>query len=153
MWSVSLTSVTILSICYGIILGWTSPALYFLTSDKSPLPSGPISMAQASWIASLLAIGGLIGTMFFGYVASKYGRKGPLLFISIPMIVRHFIWTFSTSTIHSMRSFIQFILDLMASRLVCEKCLLVLCRPIVARFHLRWCCGGGASLFTWNIQW
>lgn len=44
-------------------------------------------MHEASWIASLLAIGGLIGNMCFGYVASKFGRKLPLLSLSIPMIL------------------------------------------------------------------
>lgn len=74
------------------MLGWTSPAIYLLTSSESPLPSSVrISMEQASWIASLMAIGGFIGNIFFGYVASKFGRKGPLIFLSIPMIVSHFI--------------------------------------------------------------
>lgn len=81
--------------CKGIMLGWTSPAIYLLTSSESPLPSSVrISMEQASWIASLMAIGGFIGNIFFGYVASKFGRKGPLIFLSIPMIVSHFIWIY-----------------------------------------------------------
>lgn len=97
----------------GIICGWASPTIYLLTSNESPLPTGKISMNEASWIASLLvefnflifsrhkarvkiifhsyvcfqAIGGFVGNMFFGYLANRFGRKGPLLFISIPMIV------------------------------------------------------------------
>lgn len=44
-------------------------------------------MHEASWIASLLAIGGLTGNMCFGYLSSKFGRKLPLLSLSIPMIL------------------------------------------------------------------
>lgn len=38
--------------------GWTSPSILILTGDESPLPSGKISMEEASWIASLSCFGG-----------------------------------------------------------------------------------------------
>lgn len=38
--------------------GWSSGANILLTSDKTPLPGGKISMDEASWIASLIYVGG-----------------------------------------------------------------------------------------------
>lgn len=58
-----------------------------LMSDESPLPSGKISMEEATWITSLLQVGALICNIVFGYISNNYGRKIPLLVISIPMIV------------------------------------------------------------------
>lgn len=66
--------------------GWTSPSIFLLETDETPLPSGKITVEEASWIASLLSIGCLFGNVF-GYVTNKFGRKVTLIFISIPTIV------------------------------------------------------------------
>lgn len=73
--------------------GWGSPNIDLLSSKESPLPSGKIDKDEASWIASLLCFGGLIGNLFFGYVAKIWGRRLPLILISIPAIVRIPIYT------------------------------------------------------------
>lgn len=67
--------------------GWASPNVELLKSDESPLPSGKINMDEASWIASLICLGGLIGNFLFGFIAIRFGRKIPLLFLTIPIIV------------------------------------------------------------------
>lgn len=72
------------------IKGWSSPMNILLTSGDTPLPSGKITMEEASWITSLLSVGALICNIVFGYISNNFGRKIPLLVISIPMIVR--IW-------------------------------------------------------------
>lgn len=77
----------LLLIDFGISCGWSSPSIILLTSDESPLPTGKITMDEASWIASFLCIGGLIGNVFFAYITSYFGRKKPLIFIAIPTIV------------------------------------------------------------------
>lgn len=77
----------LLTICEGIGVGWASPSINLFTSDQSPLSSGKISMEEASWIASLICVGGTFGNVIFGYIADKFGRKIPLLLIPIPMIV------------------------------------------------------------------
>lgn len=61
--------------------------MVLLLSDETPLPSGKITMDEASWIASLICVGGLIGNFFFGFVTSRFGRKSPLIFITIPKVV------------------------------------------------------------------
>lgn len=81
-------TVNMLTIGYGVSIGWSSPNVVLLTSSDSPLPSGQISMEEASWIASLLCIGGLAGNIFFGFITNAFGRKIPLILISIPAMVR-----------------------------------------------------------------
>lgn len=60
-----------------------------LESDSSPLPTGKITTYEASWVASLVNAGGVFGTLFFGPIANKFGRKNPLIVITIPTIVSH----------------------------------------------------------------
>lgn len=82
--------VNLLTVGYGITLGWPSAAILLLKSDQSPLPSGKIELEDASWIASLLGIGALFGNLFFGVAINKFGRKLPLLLLAVPTIVRSF---------------------------------------------------------------
>lgn len=77
----------LLLVTYGAACGWPSPNLILLTSDDTPLPSGKISMDEASWIASLLCVGGFIGNFSFGFITNVFGRKLPLISISIPGVV------------------------------------------------------------------
>lgn len=81
-------TVDLLMVGYGITCGWASPGLELLTSNDTPLPSGKISLEEASWIAAFCFIGGFIGNIVFGIVTTRYGRKWPLFFIAIPTIVR-----------------------------------------------------------------
>ncbi|XP_031623073.1 facilitated trehalose transporter Tret1-like [Contarinia nasturtii] len=78
--------VNMMSIVHGIQCGWSSPNIVLLTSDETPLPSGKITMEEASWVASLFPIGGLIGNICFGFITNRFGRKMPLIFITIPTI-------------------------------------------------------------------
>lgn len=80
----------LLTFGYGITTGWASPSILLLTSDDSPLPSGKIDLEEASWVASILSAGGLFGKILFGFITNIYGRKWPLLFLSVPIIVRDF---------------------------------------------------------------
>ncbi|XP_055302940.1 uncharacterized protein LOC129568722 [Sitodiplosis mosellana] len=82
----TVSDANLLTIAFGMTEGWTSPSVLLLTSDESPLPSGKITMEEASWIASLLCLG-LFGNIFFCYVINKFGRKKPLLLITVPTII------------------------------------------------------------------
>lgn len=79
--------VNLLMMCHGISGGWSSPNIGLLTSDESPLPTGKISISEAAWMASLLCMGGLIGNILFGFITNTYGRKIPLILITIPGVV------------------------------------------------------------------
>lgn len=72
---------------YGIAVGWPSANLPLLTSSDSPLPSGPMTLFEASWIGSILCIGGAIGTIGYGWFAEVVGRKKAMLSIFIPTVV------------------------------------------------------------------
>lgn len=50
------------------------------------MPSGKITTEEASWIASLVGLGGLVGTISFGFLMKIFGRKWPLIGLSLPMI-------------------------------------------------------------------
>lgn len=61
----------------GIVLGWTSTSLPYLVSEESSIP---VTEDEGSWITSLIAIGGLIGSLPAGKLADMIGRKKSLQF-------------------------------------------------------------------------
>lgn len=71
---------------HGCILGWVSPALLLLTSDETPLKSGPITSEQLSLIGSVTNIGALFGTLTFGCFTSFLGCKRAMAFLGIPAL-------------------------------------------------------------------
>lgn len=74
----------------GIVIGWAAPNFILLTSDESPIESGPLSIAEGSLVVSILYLGGLFGVPLAIFAAERFGRKIPLLLLSIPQIVRNF---------------------------------------------------------------
>lgn len=72
---------------YGTVCGWPSAAFLVLQSDNSPLETGILTLAEASWVGSIMCIGGLIGNLFFGMLANRFGRKRSLVFAGVPLIV------------------------------------------------------------------
>lgn len=63
---------------------WTSPAIPHLQSNESELKLLP---NEASWVASLLHIGAIIGYVTYPYLIDTIGRKKTLLLFFIPQIV------------------------------------------------------------------
>lgn len=80
----------LMMVTFGCACGWPSPSIFLLLSDETPLPSGKITFEEASWVASMMSIGSLIGNVVNGYLTNKYGRKMVLIFIAIPTIVSNF---------------------------------------------------------------
>lgn len=72
---------------FSTSIGWIGIALVKYETDQSPLPSGRVQPDELGWIASLLGIGGLIGTIASGWMANCIGRKYSLLAMAIPQIV------------------------------------------------------------------
>lgn len=77
----------LLCISYGLATGWTSSAIPLLKSPNSPLASGMITNEEASLIGSLLTIGGIVGTLVFGYFSTIIGRKNSMLLMAFPQII------------------------------------------------------------------
>lgn len=64
-----------------------------LISNDTPLPSGKMSVEEASWMTALLSVGAVISNIVFGFIVKKFGRKIPLFSLGIPMIISWFlIW-------------------------------------------------------------
>lgn len=74
---------------YGVACGWPSVTIPILSSIDSPI--GAQSNEILSWIVSLMCIGGLTGTLFFGWITNILGRKIPLWFLSAPSIVSYLL--------------------------------------------------------------
>lgn len=77
----------LLTVGIGMSSGWSSPSIFLLTSIESPLPTGTITIHEASWIASLSSISGFLSNIFFGLITCKFGHKAPLILLAIPQIV------------------------------------------------------------------
>ncbi|XP_055302943.1 facilitated trehalose transporter Tret1-like, partial [Sitodiplosis mosellana] len=68
---------------HGLIVGSLAPALSILSSKNTPLASGvPLNNEEVSWIGSINCLGGLCGSILFGYAASVIGCKRSLFFVS-----------------------------------------------------------------------
>lgn len=76
------------TIGYSTSVGWIGIQLINYDSDHSPLPTGRVPTHQLGWIASILGIGGLAGTVAGGWMADRFGRKISLLTLVLPEIVR-----------------------------------------------------------------
>lgn len=77
------------TISFGIAVGWPSGNLLLLSSEKSPLKTGAISVFEASWISSVICLGGAIGTIFYGWFVEVIGRKKAMMSIFIPDVVSY----------------------------------------------------------------
>ncbi|XP_068993376.1 facilitated trehalose transporter Tret1-like [Neodiprion pinetum] len=67
----------------GIVLGWTSPMLPYLTSKDSFVV---VNEDQSSWITSLAALGAFLGALPAGKLADYIGRRRSILTVSIPFL-------------------------------------------------------------------
>uniref|UniRef100_A0A0A1WK54 Facilitated trehalose transporter Tret1 n=1 Tax=Zeugodacus cucurbitae TaxID=28588 RepID=A0A0A1WK54_ZEUCU len=77
-------SVTIITFCNGIALGWCSPILAKLQSPTENPLDFTATVQQASWIGSLISAGGVTGNLLFGVLLDLIGRKACIYLIAIP---------------------------------------------------------------------
>lgn len=90
-------SVDLLATSGDITATWTSPIypkLYSNDSTKNPL-GRPITPEEDSWIGSFVNIGAMIGTLPFGFIAEKFGRKPALLCIAVPHFISYITMAFA----------------------------------------------------------
>ncbi|XP_039437012.1 facilitated trehalose transporter Tret1-like isoform X2 [Culex pipiens pallens] len=86
-------AVHLVTVGYGVTVGWTAPIIPLLRSEDTPLPAGPITVEQASWIGSSLCIGGMTGTVLFALIHTYFGKKIGLLLLAVPhLILWSLIW-------------------------------------------------------------
>ncbi|XP_053948850.1 facilitated trehalose transporter Tret1-like [Anastrepha ludens] len=79
-------SVTLLTFCHGICLGWFAPMLAKLQSPNgSPLDFNA-SVEEGSWLGALICLGAIVGSAVFGQLLDIIGRKGCIYGLAIPHI-------------------------------------------------------------------
>ncbi|CAD7088662.1 unnamed protein product [Hermetia illucens] len=93
-------AVNIITFSQGHSTAWCAPSLPLLQSENSPLPSGPITVEEASWIGSTVCIGGILGTFLFGILVDQLGRKKALYLLTIPHTGFWLLIIFGTTAIH-----------------------------------------------------
>ncbi|KAI4492990.1 hypothetical protein M0802_009760 [Mischocyttarus mexicanus] len=82
-WLASVT-VTILAMSLGLVAGWTSPYLAKFTSKESSIS---ITESEASWVASSLPLGRLLGAVCGSLAAEYLGSKISLVLAGLPLII------------------------------------------------------------------
>ncbi|XP_052892091.1 uncharacterized protein LOC128300161 [Anopheles moucheti] len=86
----AIATVHIITASYGVTVGWPAPIIPLLRSPDTPLPGGPVTVEEASWIGATLCIGGTIGTILFALIHTHFGKKVALLLMSVPHLI---LWT------------------------------------------------------------
>ncbi|KAI5715017.1 hypothetical protein M8J77_009045 [Diaphorina citri] len=79
----------LLSMATGCVAGWSSPAIPYLQNNVvgAKRVAVPITDNQASWIASIITIGAILGSVPAGQLSYKFGRKWFLILLAIPSLV------------------------------------------------------------------
>lgn len=81
----TLFAVNLLTLVYGISVGWAAPNIVLFQTPQSPV--GQLGTDQISLIASLLCAGGVLGTFFYGWISDIWGRKIVLFFAAVPQMI------------------------------------------------------------------
>ncbi|XP_062551192.1 facilitated trehalose transporter Tret1-like [Armigeres subalbatus] len=84
---IAINAVHIVSIGYGVTVGWTAPIIPLLQSAHSPFPGDPITVEQVSWVGSCFSIGGMSGTLLYALIHTYFGKKTGLLMLAIPHLI------------------------------------------------------------------
>lgn len=86
---------------YGIAGGWASPNIYYLQkSNLTTLPSGVVSVEEATWITSILPVGIFTGSLLYGFIANKIGRKWSFISLTPIIIVSWALIAFAENVIY-----------------------------------------------------
>lgn len=56
-------------------MGWLTPVLPLLKSEDTPLTSGPLSLEDVSWMASIAPIGSVFSALIFRWITIRIGSK------------------------------------------------------------------------------
>lgn len=78
----------LLTVSYGSSNGWATANFLELQKLDTSLPSGPLSLKEATLVVSIYFIGGFFGNLAFPYIVQRYGSKKAMLAIGFPQIVR-----------------------------------------------------------------
>jgi len=87
------------AIGFGYTMGFTSPALSAMVGEVLKIDSckhdgGTVSVVsdEGDWFGSTANIGAMLGAMLGGFLTTKLGRKGAVMFSAVPFIIG-WAWT------------------------------------------------------------
>ncbi|XP_011636518.2 facilitated trehalose transporter Tret1-like [Pogonomyrmex barbatus] len=83
----------------GQYIGWASPSLPLLIMKDNDDPKSSVSLTleEASWVISLLTLGGITGCVSCIFMVNIFGRKKTMLFTIVPTIISWLLIAFATS--------------------------------------------------------
>lgn len=84
----------ILSLNYGISNGWIAPNLLRFQSDSSPI--GQVAPEEVALMVAILSVGGVVGTLLFGYLGDWCGRKMALICMALPQLTANVLLVVGT---------------------------------------------------------
>lgn len=76
-----------MALVYGITVGWVSPSIKGLQSPDNYVLDRPITDAELSLVGSVMCLGGLVGSVVFGWAVNIVGRKRSLLILALPQVL------------------------------------------------------------------
>ncbi|CAL1680505.1 unnamed protein product [Lasius platythorax] len=82
----------------GQFFGWTSPSLPILMQGKDETYPVRLTSEEASWVASLLMLGTMTGSISCAFTVNLIGRKHTMLFAAMPSIISWSMIIFATSS-------------------------------------------------------
>ncbi|KAH8278450.1 hypothetical protein KR018_003437, partial [Drosophila ironensis] len=84
---------------HGTTVGWFTPTYAYLASDKSPFDK-PLTIEDASWIGSMMGLGGMSCNLFIGIIMQRFGRKPVLICAAVPQIINWILIYFGNNVIY-----------------------------------------------------
>lgn len=142
--------VNILTIGFGVSIGWSSASLLLLEHVDSPLPSGPLTKLQSSWVGSLMPLGGFTGNILCGLFAGRFGRKTVAMTAGVSQFVRQlhlYIYIFVSCIKASFPALVR-----MASVVYCAERLLSIRWEIHAGSLRCMCLRSSTNICSWDIR-
>lgn len=86
----------ILSFLAATCLTWSSPmGEKFRDKDESPLSKGVATNSEIDWLGSLPTLGAIFGSLIFGVLAGRFGRKPVLISLGLPFLIAYGVMAFA----------------------------------------------------------
>ncbi|KAL6423317.1 hypothetical protein ACFW04_010155 [Cataglyphis niger] len=82
----------------GQYFGWASPSLPTLMEGKDKTYPVRLTLEEASWVASLLMLGAMAGSINCTFIVNVIGRKYTMLLSAVPSIISWLMIAFATSS-------------------------------------------------------
>ncbi|XP_070158880.1 facilitated trehalose transporter Tret1-like isoform X1 [Polyergus mexicanus] len=82
----------------GQYFGWASPSLPILIEGKDETYPVRLTSEEASWVASLLMLGVMAGSIYCTFIVNVIGRKNTMLLSAVPSIISWLMIAFATSS-------------------------------------------------------